>query len=192
LLIGQLLLNVLFWVRVGGDWQSNAIFVDGGSIYHSPPPSLPDRPPGLLPFGPIDHDNLRRLKQSGKTSSSSDLDAVAEHSSIGLYLSLQSLVVLALFGRLIGYFRGFRAGAHGRRGSFSNVLNTMFGSFQMGVYADLGPSGFVSVSSRWQIVVVYELFMLIVQLVLLNLLIAIMGDTCTDLALAAAFFPLSN
>eukprot|EP00966_Prymnesium_polylepis_P164893 3812424-Prymnesium_polylepis.2 len=132
---------------------------------------------------------------------------------IGIYRTVQSVVVFALFLRLIGYFRGFLAlGAlvHMVAQVFHDIIpfmmlllistvafslsfnillqfsdtegygtmdNSLYKSLNMGVYSDMGKHGERTMQAHIQVVVLYEFFMLSVQLVLLNLLIAIMSDT---------------
>ena len=54
-------------------------------------------------------------------------------------------------------------------------LSALFAIINMGLYAEISPS--IHSLSHWQVIVIYELMMMAVQIVLLNLLIAIMSDS---------------
>ena len=63
--------------------------------------------------------------------------------------------------------------AHCRRG-VGSLLHAVYTTFNMGLYAAFDAR---ALKLNWQIVLVFEGFMVIVQVVLFNLLIAIMADT---------------
>jgi len=193
-MLGQLTLNLMFWIRDSDD----VISVTGSHIYLSPSP--PPAPAGELAPPNVTFE-----------------DGFVGREEIGLFLTLQALVVLSLFLRLVGYSRGILAlGAlvhmvaevfldiipfmmlltvttvgfsfslsillqHTPYGAsptdYGDVLLSLYAFFNMGVYAAFGTEGEDAMRSYWQVLVVYEIFMIAVQLVLLNLLIGIMTDT---------------
>ena len=219
IITSQLAVNTLFWIR---DEAPDAF--SGYDLGFSPsaPPGAP--PP---PFPPA-AGGRRALRAGGGSSSTAgssaasveeamllDVNARAMRSAMvgaspGAFLTLQSVVVLALTMRLLYFFRGSKKlGAlvhtlveividiqglvlllltiigglaialyillqHSHYSEWED-LSALFAIINMGLYAEISPS--IHSLSHWQVIVIYEIMMMAVQIVLLNLLIAIMSDS---------------
>ena len=162
------------------------------------------RAPASLAPTAIDWSSLREKEQV-----ESD-----ESSPLGLYVTLQSWVMVALFMRALFFFRGFRSFAalfniavETTRAvmPFLVLLTVVTFGFSLGTHLLLQHTVFGSdpnyddplktistvwnagfrfippkpepMRARWQITVMYVLFMLLVQGILLNLLVAMMAGT---------------
>jgi len=181
---GQMVINILFWVR---DGPESAIWSSGRTI--------------------------TRFNGTG------DETITTEKEIIGVFLTMQALVLLALYLRLVTYLRGFLAlGAlihmivqvfveiipfmsllliatmgfsfslrvllqHTEYGQpaddpelqqYNSISSSIFLAINMGFYSTFRD---VPVQSHWQVLCIFEVFMICVQIVLLNLLIAIMSET---------------
>ena len=195
----HLVVNVLFWLPYDSLFSTGEATLDAPS----PPPLAPD---GARRF-------LKAGGGAGEASAADLAMMTAGSTKIGVFATVQAIVVFVLFLRMLSFFRGFLAfGAlvHMVKQIFVDMLPFMvllflvtagfscmlsvlmqhsmfasditpwtpwyslFVSINMGLYATYDP---MPMEKEWQVVLTFELFMICVQIVLLNLLIAIMANS---------------
>jgi len=206
---GQLLINIMFWIRT--DTTKPVLFAGGIPHYDDSVTNSSSS------------DVVRRLLKARGSAEASG--GVVPSDNIGVFLTFQSAVMLALFLRLVGYLRGFLAlgalinmivqvfreiipfmslllittlgfsftlhialqhttsGRHSLiegdpEADWQSIETSIFASVNMGLYSVFKEP---PMKSHWQVIIIFEIFMLGVQIVLLNLLIAIMTETHTRL-----------